>query len=239
LQPLEPKPEKKSGVLKKLNPVSWFGKKDKTKEAPAPAPEVIKETPLPEPKPVVAAAAPSVVTPLPPKPTIARYTYLSPAKPNAGNADSAANFVQQGTTARRNGHYADAVLAFRNARLSDPANFDATYQLGLTEQDHSDFPASLQYFEQALAIRPDSTEARYAFAWSLYKAHYPQDAANELEKLLQQTSNDARANLLLATVYAQNLSQPKLARDHYRRVLELDPHHPQATAIRFWLAANP
>ena len=239
LQPLEPKPEKKNGLLKKLNPVSWFGKKDKTKEAPAPASEVIKETPLPEAKPVVASAVPSVVTPLPPKPAIARYKYLNPARPNPGNTDSAAKFVEQGTTARRNAHYQDALLALRNALMSDPANFDAAYQLGLTEQDVSDVSTSLQHFEQALAIKPDSTEARYAFAWSLYKAHYPLDAANELEKLLQQTPNDVKANLLVATIYAQNLNQPKLARDHYRRVLEADPHHPQATAIRFWLAANP
>jgi hypothetical protein len=27
-------------------------------------------------------------------------------------------------------------------------------------------------------------------------------------------------------------------RQHYLRVLELDPRHPQASAIRFWLEAN-
>jgi tetratricopeptide (TPR) repeat protein len=239
LQPLEPKPEKKTTLLKKLNPVTWFSKKDKTKEAPAPAAEVIKETPLPESKPAVATAAPSVATPPPSRPAIARYKYLSPAKPNSGNADSAAKFVEQGNNARRSARYEDAILAYRNALLSDPANFDAAYQLSLTEQDNSDFQSSLQHFELALAIKPDSSAARYAFAWSFYKSQYSQDAANELEKLLQQSPNDVKANLLLATIYAQNLSQPKLARDHYRRVLEADPHHPQATAIRFWLAANP
>lgn len=239
LQPIEPKPEKKSSLLKKLNPIGWFGKKDKSKEASASAPEVIKETPLPDTKPVLATATPSVVTPLPAKPAVARYKYLNPAKPNAGDANAAAKFVEQGNVSRRHGHNQDAILAFRNALMSDPANFDANYQLGLTEQDLSDFPTSLQYLEQALAIKPDSTVARYAFAWSLYKAHYPQDAANELEKLLQQSPNDTNANFLLATIYAQNLNEPKLARDHYRRVLEANPHHPQATAIRFWLAENP
>ncbi len=238
LQPLEPKMEKKNGILKKLNPVSWFGKKNKTKEASEPAPEVIKETPLPEPKPVV-AATPSVMTPLPPKPAIARYKYLSPAKPAAGNTQSAAQFVAQGSAARRQSHFSDAILAYRNASISDPANFDAAYLLGVTQQQVFDYPASLQFFEQALAINPQSTDARYAFAWSLQKAKYPQDAADELEKLLQQNPIDAKANLLLATLYAQSLDQPKLARDHYLRVLQADPHNPQATAIRFWLAANP
>lgn len=238
LQPLEPKPEKKNGILKKLNPIGWFGKKNKTKETSEPAPEPVKETAVPEIKPVVVAAS-AVVTPLPPKPAIVRYKYLSPAKPAPGNAQSALQFVTQGTASRRQSHFPDAILAYRNALISDPANFDAAYLLGLTEQDVADYPTSLQFFEQALVINPQSTDARYAFAWSLHKAKYPQDAANELETLLQQSPNDAKANLLLATLYAQSLNRTNLARDHYRRVLELDPHNPQATAIRFWLAANP
>jgi tetratricopeptide (TPR) repeat protein len=237
-QSTEQKPEKKT-ILKKLNPVSWFGKKNKTKEVSEPAPEPVKETPLPEAKPV-AAAAPSTVTPLPAaKPVIARYKYISPTKPRSGNAQAADKFVAQGTTARRNAHYEDAVLAFRNALMSDPANFDAAYYLGVTEQENSNIAESLPIFETALAIKPESTDARYAFAWSLHKSNFPQDAANELEKLLQQSPKDVKANLLLATLYAQYLSQPSLARDHYKKVLEADPRHPQATAIRFWLAANP
>ncbi len=239
LQPIETKPAKKS-FLKKLNPLGWFGKKEQNQTSQS-APDVIEETPLPDSKPAVAstASSPAVATSSPAKTDIARYTYISPSKPSPGNAKSSAQFVAQGTTARRNGHFNDAILAYRNALMSDPANFDAAYLLGLTEQDVSDFQGSLQIFEQALAINPDSTDARYAFAWSLYKGKYPQDAANELEKVVQKTPNDPKANLLLATVYAQNLGEPKLARDHYQRVLDADPHHPQATAIRFWLAANP
>jgi tetratricopeptide (TPR) repeat protein len=239
LQPIETKPAKKS-FLKKLNPIGWFGKKEQ-KETSQPARDVIQETPLPDSKPAVAstASSPAAATSSPPKTDIAHYTYISPAKPSPGNARASAQFVSQGTTARRNGHFNDAILAYRNALTSDPANFDAAYLLGLTDQDVSDFQGSLQYFEQALAINPDSTDARYAFAWSLYKGKFPQDAANELEKVVQKTPSDPKANLLLATVYAQNLGEPKLARDHYQRVLEADPHHPQATAIRFWLAANP
>lgn len=234
-QTADAKPEKKT-LLKKLNPVSWFGKKSKTKEVPVP--EVVNETPVLETKPVVTAASANV-TPLPPKPVIARYNYMSPAKPSPGNAQSAAQFIDQGNGARRQSRYSDAILAYRNALLSDPANFDAAYLLGLTQQNTSDYAASCQSFELALAINPKSSDARYGFAWSLQKAKFPQDAANELEKALEQSPTDAKANLLLATIYAQNLGQPRLARDHYRRVLETDPHHPQATAIRFWLAANP
>ena len=50
---------------------------------------------------------------------------------------------------------------------------------------------------------------------------------------------EARAHVALANLYAQQLGQPARAREHYLRLLELDPQHPQATAIRYWLEANP
>ena len=35
------------------------------------------------------------------------------------------------------------------------------------------------------------------------------------------------------------LDSPAQAREHYQKVLELDPKNPQTNDIRFWLAANP
>jgi tetratricopeptide (TPR) repeat protein len=243
VQPVEANaPEKKSGFLRKLNPVGWFSKKNKTKPTPESAPEVMKETPLPEKTTVVAASASEVapvVTAVAPKSTIVRYHYISPAIPTPGNSAAAEQFVAQGRSARAQKHLNDAALAFRNALSSDPASFDAAYLLGVTQQELSDFAGSLENFERALAIKPQSNEARYAFAWSLNKASYLQDAANELEKLLRYAPHDASAHLLAGTLYAGVLDQPKLAREHYLRVLEADPHNSQATSIRFWLAANP
>lgn len=93
--------------------------------------------------------------------------------------------------------------------------------------------------ELALALNPVSTDARANFALALKQAGYPRDAANELEKILQASPNDARAHLTLGNLYAQQLGQPKLAREHYLKVLELDPRHAQSGPIRYWLAANP
>ena len=50
---------------------------------------------------------------------------------------------------------------------------------------------------------------------------------------------EARIHSALADLYAHKLGDPKRARVHYLRLLELDPRHPQATAIRYWLENNP
>ena len=65
------------------------------------------------------------------------------------------------------------------------------------------------------------------------------DAADQLKKLLGANPSDARAHLSLGNLYAQPLQQPELAREHYQRVLELNPRHAEAAKIRFWLTSNP
>ena len=93
-------------------------------------------------------------------------------------------------------------------------------------------------FEVALAIRPDSLDARYNFALALKQANYPLDAAGELEKILVTYPKDPRAHLALANLYAQQLHQTDKAREHYLKVLDISPEHPQAPKIRDWLWAN-
>ena len=91
----------------------------------------------------------------------------------------------------------------------------------------------------ALAIQPDSVDARYNFALALRSAGYAPDAAHELEKILQANPNEVRAHLALGNLYAQPLHDVTRAREHYLRVLALDPANPQATDIQFWLSSNP
>ena len=91
----------------------------------------------------------------------------------------------------------------------------------------------------ALAVQPDSLDARYNFALTLKAAGYELDAVDELKKILASSPDETRAHLALANLYAQQLRDFPQARTHYLKVLELDPATPQATDIRFWLSSNP
>jgi len=48
-----------------------------------------------------------------------------------------------------------------------------------------------------------------------------------------------RAGVLAVAGPRRDERQPVKARQHYLKVLEVEPRHPQAGAIRYWLAANP
>jgi tetratricopeptide (TPR) repeat protein len=181
---------------------------------------------------IVAARSPS-------PPMAPRYTYVSPLRPSTGNRREAERFFNDGIKAQQAGKPALALAAYKKATQLDPSYFEAFYNQGLAAYALGNWKESLSDYEYALAIKPDSIDARYNFALALQQANYPQDASFELLEILNENPNETRAHLLLANLYARQLSESKLARQHYLKVLELDSRHPKAAEIRYWLAANP
>ena len=198
-------------------------------------------TPLPdttgEPA-VVSKQAPVVI--VPPAPVqFPRYNYLSPSKPAAGDRRAANGAFTQAQLAEQDEKWPAALQAYRQAAAFDPAWFEAQYNAGVIAHRLRNYSTALACYETALAIQPDSVNARYNFALALKAAGYAPDAAGELRKILEANPKEVRAHLALANLCAQALRDPAQARQHYHKVLELDPAHPQTADIRFWLAANP
>lgn len=168
-----------------------------------------------------------------------RYAYVSPGTPKAGDRKAAEREMAQGQEAQRNRRTAEAIQHFRRAAATDASYFEAHYALGLVLFETRSFKASAAAWETAIAIRPDSADARYNFALTLKAAGYPSEAADELEKLLSLHPDEARGHLTLGNLCAEKLADKTRARLHYGKVLQLDPRNPQAQAIRYWLVANP
>jgi tetratricopeptide (TPR) repeat protein len=166
-----------------------------------------------------------------------RYRYVGSTTLVSGNHNEALHLVSHGFTAQQTNKN-EAMTYFRRAIKTDPRCFDAYYLLGGVARESGNLPVALDALERAVSLKPESPDARYAFAWTLSKAKFPQDCADELEKLLKQTPNETRAHLLLANTCAMELGQTRLAREHYQRVIKLEPNHPQAESIRNWLKAT-
>ena len=248
----------KTGVISRLNPLNWFRSS---------APEKYNEngvTPLPPPAsdnrrassmplspanssaPTQTASAPApVVEPKPVRivqpapPTFPRYLYLSPRKPQAGDRRTASGAFTRAREFEQESRWLDALQSYRQATELDPAWFEAQYNYGVIAFRLRNFNQSLAAYEMALAIQPDSVDARYNFALALKAAGYVTDAVNELKKILAANPDELRAHLALGNLYAQQLHDPALARQHYNKVLALDPRNPQAPDIQFWLSSNP
>jgi tetratricopeptide (TPR) repeat protein len=167
-----------------------------------------------------------------------RYRYRATVNVKPGDRATAERYLSEGYQAHTRYRFSEAIGAYERAIQSDPSLFDAHYNLGVAAFENGDLPLALSSYETALMIEPDSLKARYNFASTLEEAGYPKDAADELDKLAVAHPNEVRVHSTLANLYARKLGDPRRARVHYQRVLELDPRHPDATAIRYWLEDN-
>ncbi|HEX3856316.1 MAG TPA: tetratricopeptide repeat protein [Verrucomicrobiae bacterium] len=246
--PPEP-PSKKPGILTRLNPIRWISPSaQETKYVDSgvtPLPSSDSPSPtMPMPVQIVPKSAPpAVMMPIhivqPAAPTFPRYLYLSPRKPGAGNRVAAAAEFSQAQIFEQGSHWTDAMESYRRATQSDAGWFEAQYNYGVLAYRLRNYSAALSAYEMALAIQPDSVDARYNFALALKASGYAPDAAAELKKILAANPSEVRAHLALGNLYAQQMHDTAQARAQYMKVLELDPRNPQANDIRFWLSANP
>ena len=250
----------KTGAMHKLNPLNWFRspapeKYSENVVTPLPAPAAdsnrVSSAPLPPvnasstaqtaptsgPAPDVVPKPVKIVQPAPP--AFPRYLYLSPRKPQAGDRRTASGAFTRAREFEQDSRWLDVLQSYRQAAELDPGWFEAQYNYGVVAYRLRNYNQSLAAYEMALAIQPDSVGARYNFALALEAAGYVPDAVNELEKIVAGNPNEVRAHLALGNLYAQQLHDPVRARQHYLKVLAVNPGNPQAGDIQFWLSSNP
>ncbi len=235
----EPKVAQRS-FFQRINPLNLFRGAEKPPLRPTPL-EPSAASPSGESAGSAATGSEAAASPPapPPNESALRYAYKSPAKPAPGNRAAAERLFAQGVQEQQENRLHEAIQSYRLATRADPSLFEAHYNLGLAATEAGNLPLALSAYEAALALQPRSLDARYNFALVLKQANHLVDAANELETVLAYYPNDARAHLALGNLYAQQFHDPAKARQHYLKVLEVDPRQPQAGAIRYWLAANP
>jgi tetratricopeptide (TPR) repeat protein len=170
---------------------------------------------------------------------VPRYNYHIAFPPPEGDRSKALVHFSEGLRLHRERRLTQAIEAYRKAVEIDPGYFEAYYNLGLVAYDLKDLPTSLRAYEVALKLNPESADARYNFGLALHQGGFHYDAALELERILTNHPGETRTHLTLAKIYSDELFQTDLARRHYQQVLRLAPQHPQAAAIRYWLAEHP
>lgn len=164
------------------------------------------------------------------------YAYQSPSVPQAGDRQKAIPHYQKGNREYLAGRISEAIVDYREAVDLDPAFFEAYYNWGLSALRAEFTQDALQSYEWALAIRPSHRNARYNFALALKKGRHFHESASELQTIIDDRPDDVDAHFELAKLYANQLGNAEAARRHYKRVLELNPNHPQAVSIRYRLS---
>jgi Tfp pilus assembly protein PilF len=169
---------------------------------------------------------------------ISRYQYRQPVPGQPGDRAKAEVLFREGLKWHRSRRQALAVEQYQAAVQADPAYYEAYFNMGVAAFETADWQLCLASYEMAMALKPESLDVRYNFCVALQRANYPLDALRELKTLLQKNAKEARAHLAIANLYDQVFRDPKQAREHYIKVLELDPRHPEAQRIRLWLSTK-
>jgi tetratricopeptide (TPR) repeat protein len=228
---------------RKSNPVSWFGGRGEPSATNRPTPlnqtttnRASARNTLGLPRATNSVpAAPTVK----PKPVVPRRQRQVPDTIAPGNRSAAELKFNEAILAHNRRDFAGAAVLYEQAAQADPSFYPAHHNLALLALDLNEPAKAVTAAEYATTLQPDSTASRQLYAAALQRANFPADAAEQVERLLQANPNDAQCHLTVAGLYASALGETAQARAHYQRVLELEPNHPQAAAIRIWLAGNP
>jgi Flp pilus assembly protein TadD len=121
--------------------------------------------------------------------------------------------------------------AFLNALKLDPRNPEALYLNGrvLVEKGPESHAAARQYLEQALALQPQHTEARYYLGVLKLRGGDAAGAARELEQVIQAQPDriDARQNYAKALRQSGDVKNAAVQETTAGELVRLDARHSQ------------
>ncbi len=178
---------------------------------------------------------------VPELPGVVRYRYLKPERPlpeAVSDPKRLKAIFDQAFQQHRLQELDKAIAGYRKVLKENPAHQQAYVNIALAMQVRGEVKESLPIYEKALAINPLSKVTRHGFAAALNQSEYYIDAAREFQKLLEVYRDYVPGHLGLAVIYSEHLKVPEQAESHYRRILELNPQHPEAANIRQWLFNN-
>lgn len=134
--------------------------------------------------------------------------------------------LREGSAARMEQRFDDAVSLLERAKTLDPVNADVLVQLGFARLALASNAAARQAFEQALAIAPSYEDARFGLAQIAFRSGNLAEARKLAETVLGAQPENAEARQLLGSIEAAETdeqaeprlpAQPDIARQPAKR----------------------
>ncbi|MDP6698608.1 MAG: tetratricopeptide repeat protein [Candidatus Latescibacteria bacterium] len=152
--------------------------------------------------------------------------------------DDARYRLKAGDAQRRLDRPRQTIAHWQRAAELDPAWADPLYNIGLAYRyDLGDGEAALTHWQRALALQADHVPTLEQIAAALRQRGDFRRAAAHWQRVVELDPRNADACYNLGLIFLHQLDQPAEAKAHLRRVLALQPDHPQAAQIRTVLDA--
>lgn len=138
---------------------------------------------------------------------------------------------QKGMILKEAGDTATAVLSFQTAVEQDPRYYDAYVQLGQLQAIRNN-PLALGYLENAINLRPKSTEARYFRAMFYQNNKDFKRAKTEYDEILQNDSLNTFVWYNLGYLAFNGDKDFKTALKYFDKSFNLNPNYADAVYMR-------
>ena len=154
------------------------------------------------------------------------------SRPVAAPAAQAAA-ATQGTGARQAPPLDDAkVQSLTTILKSDPKNIGATVQLANTYFDAERYTDAIQYYEQALTLKPDDPDASTDLGVSYYYTGQTDKALQQFDKSLKINPKHTKTMLNQGIVLAFGKRDLAAAAEAWKQVVDLAPDSPEGQAAK-------
>ena len=154
-------------------------------------------------------------------------SYQKAVELNPGYLDAMINL---GALYDRLQRYAEAESILKTAVAEDESNFEAWNNLGNVYYHQKKNDAAVDAYKKARTLRPNDTTVIYQTALACFDAGRIADAERAFLDLIEADPQNAEAYNDLGNLYFQAGEIDK-AKDCYRKVLEINPRHPNRSRI--------
>jgi tetratricopeptide (TPR) repeat protein len=111
------------------------------------------------------------------------------------------------------------------ALSSDPRNFDLLVQLGNLYYDKRVYTPAAEYYQRALALRPNEVGVRTDLGTAYWYSGFPDKAIAEYRKSLQVDPNHPQTLFNMGVVYKDGLKEPSEAIATWEKLLKVHPEY--------------
>ncbi len=118
-----------------------------------------------------------------------------------------------------------------DAARANPADPKPLVEVGNAYYDHKFYPQAIEYYQKALALKPDDVNVRTDMGTAMWYSGSPKEAVAEFEKSLKVDPNHAQTLYNMGVVKWEGLKDAKGAIAAWQHLLDTNPNYPERQKV--------
>ena len=118
-----------------------------------------------------------------------------------------------------------------DAARANPADAKPLIEIGNAYYDHKFYPQAIEFYQKALALKPDDINVRTDMGTAMFYSGSPKEAVAQFEKSLKLDPNHAQTLFNMGIVKMEGLKDRAGAIAAWQRLLDTNPNYPDRQKV--------